>query len=118
LESRFGKAYNFQWEIGRLDTQKVLVIPAAIQTLIENAVKHNGGDEKAPLLIQIQITKERLSVLNEHRPKLHQKVISTGTGLDNLRQRYTLLTDQTIEVQKQDDLFKVNIPLIKSLTDI
>jgi len=118
LESRFGKAYNFQWELEPLDTQNLLIIPAAMQMLIENVIKHNEGDEKEPLQIHIHVKNERVSILNKHRPKLHQKVISTGTGLDNLRLRYALLTDQTIEIQKEDTFFMVSIPLLKNLTDL
>jgi hypothetical protein len=38
----------------------------------------------------------------------------TGTGFNNIRQRYSLLTDETIFIDKKEDTFTVTLPLLQN----
>jgi len=118
LKKRFGKAYDFQIQKESVDTNRVLIIPAAIQTLIENAVKHNQGAMENPLKIHILIGKKTVMVTNEIRPKFAKQVPSTGTGLDNLSTRYQLLTQIAVKINQDNGQFLVILPLIKSLNGL
>ena len=118
LKKRFGKAYEFQIQQEREHINNVLIIPAAIQTLIENAVKHNRGEETNPLIIHILIDKMVVIVVNEIRPKFAKQVQSTGTGLENLTTRYRLLTEKSVKISQENGQFLVRLPLIKNLNNL
>ncbi|TGE27125.1 sensor histidine kinase [Hymenobacter metallicola] len=112
LQHRFGSAYGFRQHLpaaAALDT--LLVVPGTLQLLLENAIKHNAGDEDDPLVITIEATETQLVVRHPHRPK-RTAVDSTGTGLANLRERYHLLIGQTIAVQSAGPEFQVTVPLL------
>lgn len=114
IGQRFGRAYVFIEKLTVADTLTVFVPPGSIQTLLENAVKHNGGDEQNPLLIELTVTEQTITVRNDLRPKL-TPVDSTGTGLDNLRKRYQLLSDRPVEVQQDAVEFVVTVPVLRSV---
>lgn len=112
LRHRFGMAYDFRQEIlPDVDLMRLLVVPGTVQLLVENAIKHNAGDEDAPLLITIRATATRLTVAHPRRPK-RTAIDSLGTGLTNLRERYRLLTQQEIVVTNTAATFAVAVPLL------
>ena len=84
--------------------------PLALQLLVENAVKHNIAIKDEPLNIEITASDNALTVVNNINPK--ESAYSEKTGLKNLRQRYALLTDRPMTIQKEDGQFKVKIPLL------
>jgi two-component system LytT family sensor kinase len=112
LRHRFGTAYDFRTEIlADVDLARLLVVPGTVQLLVENAIKHNAGDEDAPLLITIGATATALTVAHPRRPK-RTAIDSLGTGLANLRERYRLLTQQEIGVVDTAATFAVTVPLV------
>ncbi|GAA3948614.1 sensor histidine kinase [Hymenobacter algoricola] len=116
LRHRFGAAYAFRQPLlppGGLARQ--LVVPGTLQLLLENAIKHNAGDEDDPLVVTIEATAGTLTVRHPRRPKL-TPVDSTGTGLANLRERYQLLTGQAIRVESTGSEFVVTVPVLAALT--
>jgi len=113
IGQRFGQAYVFIKKLTLADTLTVFVPPGSIQTLLENAVKHNQGDEQNPLLIELIISDKSVIVRNDLRPKL-TPTDSTGTGLSNLRARYNLLSDQPVLIQQSTVEFVVTLPLLHS----
>jgi LytS/YehU family sensor histidine kinase len=91
-----------------LNTQ---IPPLTLQILIENAVKHNVASRQRPLKIDIYNSDRELVIRNNFQPK--QSVShTTGTGLDNISQRYRLLFDKDIVIEKQTDTFFVKLPII------
>ncbi|MBX7172705.1 MAG: histidine kinase [Pyrinomonadaceae bacterium] len=113
LQERFGDAYNFSWEVpeNKLNGQKI--VPVALQTLIENAVKHNAGNAKEPLQISIKLDENFVTVENDLREKLQTRITSQ-TGLQNLKKRYAFLTDTQIEIVQNSESFTVKLPLIQT----
>lgn len=112
LEERFGAAYNFDWRIDDKKLNGQLIVPISLQSLIENAVKHNAGNVGDPLQIVIRLEDEYLAVENELREK--QLTFQTNkSGLENLRSRYAFLTEKTLEISRTDT-FKVKLPLLHS----
>ena len=112
LRHRFGTAYDFRQEIpADIDLAHLLVVPGTVQLLVENAIKHNAGDEDAPLLVTIRATATTLTVAHPRRPK-RTAIDSLGTGLANLRERYRLLTQQDIVLTDTAATFAVAVPLV------
>lgn len=55
--------------------------------------------------------KNELTVYNPISPKLYPSE-TNGTGLENLNNRFLLLTNKGIRIEKQDNIFCVYLPLI------
>ncbi len=89
------------------------VPPLSIQTVIENAFKHNKVSEESPLHITIASVESSISVSNNLQPK-QRKEESSGVGLSNLRKRYALLEEREPTFTMNADNFIVILPLITS----
>jgi len=113
IESRFGDAYQFEIKNEIQNDEIHLIPPGALQTLLENIVKHNHGSSLSPIQTKILITKDAIKISNNIKTK-SSKVDSTGTGLANLKSRYKLLTDKDIDIQS-NEIFTVNLPSIKQV---
>jgi hypothetical protein len=87
------------------------VVPLSLQLLLENAVKHNMVTTSKPLHIKISESNGLLIVENNLQPKQIVKK-SSGVGLDNIRQRYDLLTDKKVKINQQAERFAVAIPML------
>jgi two-component system, LytTR family, sensor kinase len=106
---RFQGMIDFRFEIGDelLDRK---IAPMTLQLLVENAVKHNVVSRKQPLDIIISAGNDNLIIKNNLQSK--EELPGTGVGLKNIISRYAFLTDKKVEIIKEDNLFKVIIPLI------
>ncbi len=113
LKQRFGNAFIFEYQNTLDDETAYFIPPGAIQTLIENAIKHNEGNVKDPIKIGIKIDGDKIEICNTIRSK-PQKPEGTRTGLRNLEARYRLLTDRPVQVI-QNSRFEVKLPLIKAV---
>ncbi len=113
IESRFGDAYLFEVKNEIKDTNDFLIPPGALQTLLENIVKHNHGNSSSPIKTNINITEDSIIVSNNINAK-KKFVDSTGIGLTNLKARYKLLTDSDIEIQSNKN-FIVKLPPLKQV---
>lgn len=112
LRMRYDTNLTIQTEITAEFTDHRLP-PLTIQTLVENAVKHNEISKEFPLLISIQTTPNGyLQVTNKIQEKLTPED-GTGIGLTNLSKLYRLLGEYDIQIFKTDLEFKVEVPLIK-----
>ncbi|HVZ56981.1 MAG TPA: histidine kinase [Chitinophagaceae bacterium] len=88
------------------------VVPAALQQLIENAIKHNVVSRHRPLHIDIFATDDQmLHVRNNLQPRL-QTEPSTRIGLQNITKRYELLGGRTVNVHRTESAFEVVLPLL------
>lgn len=87
--------------------------PLTIQTLLENAVKHNEISNRRPLVITIKSDKNaELMVRNPIQSKLTPEE-GTGIGLTNLSKQFRLLGERDIQIVQENNEFTVIIPLIK-----
>lgn len=88
------------------------VVPLSLQLLLENAVKHNTVTTSKPLHIKIyEDNSGNLVIENNLQPKQIVKK-SSGVGLENIKQRYQLLTQKKININQQADRFAVSIPML------
>lgn len=89
-----------------------LVPPLAVQTLIENAFKHNRVSEESPLHLKIYNEGNELIVVNNLQPKI-KGTDSKGVGLSNLNKRYQLLGEKLPQFSVTEKEYIAKIPLIK-----
>jgi hypothetical protein len=90
----------------------LLVPPASLQLLLENAIKHNQFSEANPLPVEIRLEGDALVVSNPLRPK-STVLPSTGTGLFNLRERVQLVSGATLLAEAVDGCFRVRLPIVR-----
>ena len=89
------------------------VIPASLQMLVENAIKHNIATTSSPLVIHISISGKSIIVSNNLQ--LRSYVGSkNGIGLANLRNQYAL-NDESLKIKKNENEFIVELPYIKKV---
>ena len=87
--------------------------PLTIQTLVENAVKHNEISNEFPFEITISTTEnDALRVANKIQEKLMPEE-GTGIGLVNLSKLFGLLGEKEIQIYKSNGKFMVEVPLLK-----
>lgn len=94
----------------QLDGFKSGVAPMAIQMLVENAIKHNAMSDKLPLRILVRAEDDYLVVENNIQPKSVIESDNNGIGLDNIRKRYSFLTDKPMFVENDGKIFRVKLP--------
>ncbi|MFA7288181.1 MAG: histidine kinase [Melioribacteraceae bacterium] len=122
-EIEFAKSYFYLQNIRFEDAVKIemnlenekldyYVPPLAVQTLLENAFKHNKVSIETPLLMKIFSQGNNLIVTNNYQPKSKSDT-SHGVGLENLRKRYEYICGEIPEFNLTDNEFKAVIPLIK-----
>jgi hypothetical protein len=112
LHTRFG--HNIEIDINVPDDKMdKRIVPLSLQLLMENAIKHNIVSADKPLRIDVFAENGSLVVSNNLQKKnqLHE---STGIGLDNIRNRYKLLSDKIVEVIESGNNFTVSIPLLSN----
>ena len=92
------------------------IVPLSLQLLLENAVKHNVVTSSRPLHIKVFEKNGMLVVSNNLQEKQVVKK-STGVGLQNIRQRFAVLTDRQVGIEKNDTHFTVYLPtLVKQIS--
>ena len=122
-ELKFIEAYSYLFEIRYADKlffdidvddkYRSWTLPAlSLQPLIGNAVKHNTITRSKPFHISIRTEQGCLVVANPKVPKIEPEP-STGIGLENLRNRWHLITGRDIEIIDTDKEFVVRMPLQK-----
>lgn len=112
LKQRFGNAYDFDWNVPNDKVNGQMIVPAALQSLLENVVKHNAGNHKQPLRTRVELTNEYLIVENELQAKSLDRPTSK-IGLENLSARYAFLTDTPVEISRGEKNFRVKLPLLE-----
>lgn len=113
LQTRFEHKFEVDVNLDSETKKTSSIPPLTLQILIENAVKHNRMSEKEPLFITIEQEADMLIVRNNFRPR-GEAVSSTRLGLQNIINRYALLTDKPVWAGEREGEFVVKIPLLNS----
>lgn len=87
--------------------------PAVLQLLVENAIKHNSFSSEHPLVIDIKLSDDYITVSNLKSP-LMSPIESTGLGLKNITERYALLCDKKVKIENAENFYSVSLPIIKN----
>lgn len=87
------------------------VVPLSLQLLLENTVKHNVVSEQRPLHIRIYVEGDYLAVQNDYQKK---EVLQDrqGVGLQNIVNRYGIITNRKVLIAQNERTFTVKIPIL------
>ena len=111
IKTRFGNDYEFTIE-ENIDVNDKFIPTGALQTLLENVVKHNKSIENGIIKTTIQINQGWIIITNS-KSKTVSKNESFGTGIQNLKSRYKLLSDSEIQIHNMETKFEIFIPIIE-----
>jgi sensor histidine kinase YesM len=111
IKTRFGDDYDFTFQENISLTDK-FIPTGALQALLENVVKHNKPDGITSIKTSL-IINEGWIIITNFKSKSISNNESFGTGLDNLKARYKLLSDEKIQVHNMNKKFEVFIPIIE-----
>ena len=94
-----------------IENDEAKVVPLSLQLLLENCIKHNVVSEIKPLHIKISIENGALVVSNNLQKK---DVLSSrkGVGLENIVNRYGILTNRKVIVEENENEFKISLPIL------
>ena len=110
LKERFTEGMQVEIDVEE-EQKEMMVVPCALQLLVENATKHNIVSSEQPLHIHIQANEECIVVSNTLQLRTHGQP-STRLGLANISQQYRDITGREIVIKKTDTEFIVILPLI------
>lgn len=110
LKMRFENSITFEIPKG-FENEEAKVVPLSLQLLLENCIKHNVVSEAKPLHVKISIENNQLVVTNNLQKK---DVLSDrrGVGLQNIVNRYAILTKRNVLVEENENEFKVFLPIL------
>jgi len=111
LRARFKEKVVIKSNLSAQDLEFYSLIPLTLQLLIENAIKHNTMSAGNPLTITIYIEKQMLIISNPLQIRILSEP-TTQLGLKNIINRYRLLLNKEVIIEKTADNFIVKVPLI------
>ena len=116
LGMRFEEAVQFNIP-DNISNNELKIVPLSLQLLLENAVKHNVVSTSKPLTINIYEEGNYLIITNNVNPK---EAIgkSTKIGLQNIADRYGLITDKGVKIENNNKTFKVSLPLLYKMNNM
>lgn len=112
IKTRFEDHIQFEIDLDE-ESYAYMLPPLTLQMLIENAVKHNSITASKPLVICINRKDKYLMVSNNLNEKPEELKTKTGTGLQNIRERYKYYSDEKVLLEKSNELFTAGLPLIE-----
>lgn len=89
-----------------------LIIPASLQMLIENAIKHNVVSRNKPLLIDVHTNGNNTIMVSNNLQAKQTTEHSTGIGLQNIIRRYQLVSNKQVIIDHNNKQFTVSLPLL------
>jgi hypothetical protein len=110
LKMRFENSITYEIP-SDFDNLEAKVVPLSLQLLLENTIKHNIVSENKPLHIKIYIENNYLIVENNLQKK---EVLQDrrGVGLQNIVNRYGLISERKVLIEENEVYFKVKIPIL------
>jgi hypothetical protein len=110
LKMRFENSLFYEMPTTAISAE-AKVVPLSLQLLLENTVKHNVVSEQRPLHIRIFVEGDYLSVQNDYQKKevLQER---QGVGLQNIVNRYGIISNRKVLIAQNEQTFTVKIPIL------
>jgi two-component system, LytTR family, sensor kinase len=111
LQKRFSDGLDVTVNVPK-SYENFYIIPASLQMLIENAIKHNVVSKNRPLHIDVHINGNNTIVVSNNLQLRESVDGSTKIGLANIIKRYWLVSGRNVEVKEDKKDFTVTLPLL------
>jgi hypothetical protein len=110
LKLRFEDSISLEVSVPDGLARNCFLPPISLQTLVENAVKHNEHSPRRPLRLKISYKGEHVVVTNERRERMASGP-TAGVGLRSLDERCRLTLGRGIEAGLDGALFRASVPV-------
>lgn len=112
LKARYGSGLQFDVQIHEQDREKLLP-PLTLQTIIENSFTQNTISKSSPLLVKIYVDDhDTLIIRNNVQPKMIRENFELENGIDNLVNKYHLLSLTAVSVEDSAKERIIKLPLL------
>ncbi len=112
-QKRYGDNLKLNIDISEAAKKQLFIPPLTLQLLLENAIKHNAVSKETVLTIDLFMQNEKHLILrNNLNPKLSPQP-GTGMGLQNIINRYNILSKDAVVVSNDNKYFTVSLPALK-----
>lgn len=110
LKMRFENSIFYEVDDTTLNPE-AKVVPLSLQLLLENTIKHNVVSQQKPLYIRIFEESGYLAVQNGYQKK---EVLQDrkGVGLQNIVNRYAIISSRKVIVAQTEEYFTVKLPIL------
>ena len=108
---RFGESLELIFDIDS-DVFDLKIPTMSLQTLVENAIKHNQVTVQKPLWIKIYVFDDCVVVENNYQPRTESTVESIGVGLERIRKMYEFYGRSGFEFSSTGAYFICKLPLL------
>lgn len=110
LKMRFEDSLDFEIP-EKSSNPEAKIIPLSLQLLLENAVKHNVVTSSRPLRLRVHEENGMLVIKNNIQEKSVVRK-SSGVGLQNIKSRFSILTDREVQINDANKEFSVKLPML------
>lgn len=110
LKMRFENSVFYELP-ATVNNPEAKVVPLSLQLILENTVKHNIASESKPLHIRIYEKGDYLVIENDYQKK---EVLQDrkGVGLQNIVDRYSIITNRKVRIEQTENHFRVELPML------
>lgn len=113
IKVRYGEDYLFDIRVEQPTDHRFLP-SGALQTALENVVKHNAIDGHQ-IMTSILVAEETVTISNSKGGQ--GEASASGTGLNNLATRYELLGAPNLEIENLQHQYTIRLPLLQALPE-
>ena len=112
LKARYGPALELECHVPEEEKHKYLP-PLTLQVIIENVISQNAFSKSTPLNISISVSSGgTLVIRNNIQAKIITEAMDYESGLDNLVNKYRLLTHSSVDIEEKITERVIRLPLI------
>jgi len=110
-EARFGENLTVQIQV-EAGVKTRGIPPMTLQTLIENAIKHNIASQTRPLHIRVFVEAPDYLVVQNTLQRIANSAYASRIGLNNVIARYQYVTPREVIFDEAGGKFTVKLPLL------
>lgn len=110
---RYGNSLQLTVTLTAKEASEIFIPPLTLQLLMENAIKHNAVSKESLLNIAIFVNEQGYVVVQNNINPTLRKAVGAGMGLQNIVNRYGLLSHKPVQVNNNGKNFVVQLPILK-----
>ncbi len=112
-QKRYGNNLKLNIKVNEEEKIKLFIPPLTLQLLLENAIKHNAVSKETTLVVDLYLQNDNCLIMRNNINPKFSKQTGTGMGLQNIINRYNILSKEQVVIINDKKYFKVLLPALK-----
>ena len=112
-QKRYGNNLQIGIDIPTTTTRHLYIPPLTLQLLLENAIKHNAISSQSPLLVNFSMRQNDILEVSNKKSSKNLLQPGAGMGLQNISNRFKLLTSNKVVIHNANESFIIELPLLR-----